>query len=136
MWCIYICVYTHTHTHTHTYIYIYGLPRWLSGKESTCQAVNVDSIPGLGRTPGEGNSNPFQSSCLGSPMDRESWHAIVHGITKQLDMTEQLDDYIYTYIYICIYMFVCMCVYIYIYVYITILLSHKRKNEILTFGVA
>ena len=46
------------------------LPRWLSGKESTCQAGDVGSIPGLGRSPGEGNGNPVQYSCLGSPMDR------------------------------------------------------------------
>ena len=36
-----------------------GLPRWLSGKESICQAGDVDSIPGLGRSPGEGNGNPL-----------------------------------------------------------------------------
>ena len=62
-------------------------------------------------------------------MDREAWHAIVHGIPRQLDMTEQL--YIYTYAYICL----CACVYIYMYIH-TVLLSHKRKNEILPFEVA
>ena len=58
------------------------LPRWLSGKESTCQAGDVGSIPGLGRSPGEGNGNPVQYSCLGSPMDREAWQATVHGVAK------------------------------------------------------
>ena len=42
-------------------------PRWLSDKESTCQAGDVGLIPGLGRFPGEGNGNPFQYSCLGGP---------------------------------------------------------------------
>ena len=41
-----------------------GLPRWLSGKESACQAGDVSSIPGLGRYPGERNGNPLQYSCL------------------------------------------------------------------------
>ena len=47
-----------------------GLPGWLSGKESACQAGDLGLIPGLGRSPGEGNSNPLQYSCLGNPMDR------------------------------------------------------------------
>ena len=41
-----------------------------------------DAIPGLGRSPGEGNSNPLQYSCLGNSMDRGTWRAIVHGVTK------------------------------------------------------
>ena len=40
------------------------------------------SIPGLGRSSGEGNGNPLQYSCLGNPMDREALWAIVHGVTK------------------------------------------------------
>ena len=43
---------------------IWGLPRWLSGKQSTCQTGNAGSIPGSGRSPGEGNGNPLQYSCL------------------------------------------------------------------------
>ena len=39
-------------------------------------AGDVGSIPGLGRSPGEGNDNPLQYSCLGNPMDREAWHGI------------------------------------------------------------
>ena len=45
-------------------------------------AGDVDSIPGLGRSPGEGNGNQFQCSCLENPMDRGAWQAPVHGITK------------------------------------------------------
>ena len=40
------------------------------------------SIPGLGRSPGEGNGNPLQYSCLENPMDREAWQAIVHRVAK------------------------------------------------------
>ena len=46
-----------------------GLPWWLSGKESACNVGNSGSIPGSGRSSGEGNSNPLQASCLGNPLD-------------------------------------------------------------------
>ena len=59
-----------------------GLPWWLSGKESVCNAGDLGLIPGLGRAPGEGNGNPFQYSCLGNPMDRGAWRAAVRGVTK------------------------------------------------------
>ena len=49
-------------------------------------AGDVDSIPGLRRSPGEGNGNPFQYSCLENFMNRGSWSAIVHGVTE-LDTT-------------------------------------------------
>ena len=49
------------------------IPQWLSGKESSCYAGDADLIPGLGRSPGEGNGNPLQHSCLGNPIDREAW---------------------------------------------------------------
>ena len=49
-----------------------GLPSWLSGKESPCNAGDVGLIPGLGRSPGEGNSNSLWYSCLGNLMDRGS----------------------------------------------------------------
>ena len=65
-----------------------GLPWWLSSKESTCNAGDSDSIPGLDTSPGEGNDNPLQYSCLGNPMDRGLWQATVHGVTKESDMTE------------------------------------------------
>ena len=56
-----------------------GLPRWLNGKKYACSAEDLDSNPGLEKFPGEGNGNPFQYSCLGSPMDGGAWQAIVHG---------------------------------------------------------
>ena len=52
------------------------------GKESACNAGDLSSIPGLGRSPGEGNGNPFQYSCLKNFMDRGAWRATIHGVTK------------------------------------------------------
>jgi len=54
----------------------------LDGKESICNAGDPSLIPGLGRSPGEGNSYPLQYSDLENSMDRGSWRAIVHGVTK------------------------------------------------------
>ena len=51
-------------------------------KESACNAEDLGSVPGSGRSPGEGNGNPFQDSCLGNPMDRRAWWATVHGVAK------------------------------------------------------
>ena len=59
-----------------------GLPRWLSGKESTCNAGDAGLIPGSGRSPGEGIGNPLQCYCLRNPMDRGAQWARVHGISK------------------------------------------------------
>ena len=59
-----------------------GLPRWVNGKESTCNAGDSSLTPGLGGSLGEGNGNPLLYSCLGNPMDREAWWATVHGVTK------------------------------------------------------
>ena len=66
---------------------INGLPRWLSSKESTCQAGEAALLPGSERSPAEGNGNQLQYFCLENPMDREDWWAIVHGIAKESDMT-------------------------------------------------
>ena len=56
---------------------------WLSGKNPPVnveEAGDAGSIPGLGRSPGEGNGNPLQYSCLDNPMDRGAWWVIVHGV--------------------------------------------------------
>ena len=64
------------------YVKIWGFPRSSVGKESACNAGDPGSIPGLGRVSAEGNGNPLQYSCLGSPMDRGAWQATVHGVTR------------------------------------------------------
>ena len=51
-------------------------------KESACSAGDLGSILGLGRSPGAGNGNPLQYSCLKNPMDRGAWWTTVHGVTK------------------------------------------------------
>ena len=53
-------------------------------------ARDMYSIPGLGIFPGEGNGNPFQYSCLESPMDRGAWWATIHESQSQTGLTEQL----------------------------------------------
>ena len=52
------------------------------GKESACSAGELSSIPGSGRSPGEGNGNPLQYSCLENPMDRGIWWVTVHGVPE------------------------------------------------------
>ena len=54
------------------------------GKESSCNAGDQGSIPGSGRSPGEGNGNPLQYSCLENSMDKGAWQAIVRGVTKSI----------------------------------------------------
>ena len=58
-----------------------------------CCAGDLGSIPGLGRSLGEGNGNPLQYSCLGNPMDRGACRAIVHGVAKELDITWRLNHH-------------------------------------------
>ena len=56
-------------------------------KNSPANAGDSGSIPGLGRSPGEGNGNPLLYSCLGNPTARGAWWATVHGVSKESDMT-------------------------------------------------
>ena len=59
-----------------------NFPRKADGKESACNAADQDSIPGSGRSPGRGHGNPFQYSCLESPMGKGPWWATVHGVAR------------------------------------------------------
>ena len=59
-----------------------GFPGGSEVKASVCNVGDLDSIPGSGRFPGEGNGNPLQYSCLENPMDRGAWWATVHGVEK------------------------------------------------------
>ena len=60
----------------------YGFPGGSEDKASACKAGDPGSIPGLGRSPGEGNGNPLQYSSLENPMDRGAWRATVHRVSK------------------------------------------------------
>ena len=69
------------------YTEVQGFPGSSVSKESACSAGDPGSIPGLGRSPGEGNGNPLHYSCLKNLMDRGVWWAIVHGVTRvRLDL--------------------------------------------------
>ena len=59
-----------------------GVPGGSDGKEYTCNAGDMNSIPGLGRSPRGGNGNPLQYSFLENPMDRGAWWATVHRLAK------------------------------------------------------
>ena len=59
-----------------------GFPGGSDGKESACNVGHLSSIPGLGRSLGEGNGNPFQYFCLENSVDRRAWGATVHGVSK------------------------------------------------------
>ena len=59
-----------------------GFPGGSVGKESSCNWGDLGLIPGLGRSPGGGHSNPLQYFCLENPMDRGAWWAAVHEVAK------------------------------------------------------
>ena len=60
----------------------YGFPGSSDSKESTCNAGDLGSISGLGRSPGEGNGYLLQYCCLENHMDKGAWQATVHGVAK------------------------------------------------------
>ena len=66
----------------HICMTVRGFPDGLLGKKSACNSGDADSVPGWGRSPGEGHGNPLQYSCLGNPMDRGTWWDTVHGVTE------------------------------------------------------
>ena len=76
--CAFICdVYVHK-----------GFPGGSDGKESACSAGDLGSIPGLGRSPREGNGYPLQYSCLENPMDRGAWWSTVNAVEKRRTWAE------------------------------------------------
>ena len=99
------------------YIYIYGgFPHSSVSKEFACNAGDQGLIPGLGRSPGEGNGNQLQYFCLENPMDRRAWWATVHGVTRDgHDLMTISPPHMY--VYMCVY------IYIYIYIYISVLIQ-------------
>ena len=74
-----------------------GFPGGSEVKASACNAGDLGSIPGSGRSPGEGNGNPLQYSCLGNPMDRGAWWATVNGVTKS---RTRLSDFTFLSLYV------------------------------------
>ena len=71
-----------------------GFPGGSDSKVSTCNVGDLSLIPGLGRSPGEGNGNPLQYSRLGNSTDRGHWQATVLGVAKSPDMTEKAHAYL------------------------------------------
>ena len=59
-----------------------GFPGVSDSKKSACDTGDLGSVPGLGRSPGEGNSDPLQYSCLANSMDRRAWQPSAHGVAK------------------------------------------------------
>ena len=103
--CKYVCIYVLVH-----FLFIYSLFRAfqvvLVVKNLPANAEDIRDaglIPGLGRSPGEGNGNPFQYSCLDNPMDRGAWRATVYGVTKRWTRLKQLSTHIH---HLCMYVFI------------------------------
>ena len=71
-----------------------GFPGGSDGKESACNARDLGSIPGSGRSPGEGNGNPLQYSCLGNPTVGGAWWATVPGVVESWT---RLSDFTFTF---------------------------------------
>ena len=66
----------------HPFPHVRGFPGGSDGKASACNVGDPGAIPGSGRSPGEGNANPLQYSCLENSMDGGAWHDTVNGIAK------------------------------------------------------
>ena len=69
-----------------------GFPNSSVGKESACNVGDPGSIPGSGRSPGEGNGYPLQYSCLENPKDRGAWWAAVYGVAQSWTRLKQLSS--------------------------------------------
>ena len=72
----------HQGAHSPPHLHYSGFSGGSAGKESTCSGGDLGLIPGLGRSPGKGNGNPLQSSCLENLTDRGDWWAIAHGVVR------------------------------------------------------
>ena len=77
-----------------------GFPCRSDGKESACNEGAPSSIPGLGKTPGEENGDPFQYSHLENAMDRGVWWAAIYGVAQSRTQLKRLSSSIYMYTYI------------------------------------
>ena len=79
---MYIYRQTDTHSSFQGTMVCFSFPGGSNGKKSACNSGALSLIPGLGRSPGEGNGYPLQYSCLENPMDRGAWWATVPGVAK------------------------------------------------------
>ena len=68
-----------------------GFPHSSVSKSSACNAGDPGLIPGLARSPGEGNGNPLQYSCLENLMDRGAWQATAHGVTRVMQACDNVE---------------------------------------------
>ena len=111
---------------------LWGFPGGSEVKASGCSAGDLGSIPGLGRSPGEGNGNPLQHSCLENPMDRGAWWSTVHGVAKS---RTRLSDFTFTFTLLFISTIMdlsCSSVYIFISSFISLcFISHSLKSGFL-----
>ena len=82
-------------------------PSDIEGKESACNVGDPGSIPGLGRSPGEGNGNPLQYSCLESLMDSRAWRVTVHGVAKSRTWLSDFTFFSFTFFLIAQWLGVC-----------------------------
>ena len=88
-----MCVYIYIASSVCVCVCVYGLPWWLSGKESACDAGvtgGTGSTARSGRSTGGGHGNPLQYFCLENPMDREAWWTAVHGVSQSQTRLKQL----------------------------------------------
>ena len=120
----YIEIYIHIHTYIHTrasqvVLVVQNLPA------NAGDVRYAGSIPGSGRSPGEGNGNPFQCSCLENPMDRGVWRATVHGAAKSWTQLKRLSMHINTHTlpYTITYTHACTCMYTHTYIH-----THTHKH--------
>ena len=77
----------------------HSFPGGSEGKESACNVGDPGLIPGLGRSPGEGNGHPLQYSCLKNSMDRGTWQTTIHGVAKS---QTQLSDFTFQFFLRCL----------------------------------
>ena len=102
-----MCIYLHI-TWVYNIYFTISFPHSSVSRESACNAGDPVLIPGSGRSPGEGNGNPLQYSCLENPVDRGAWWATAHGVTRvghdlATKPPPRYGDFIYIHIHICIY---------------------------------
>ena len=91
-WCVTVHGVTESDTTELNWYTSVGFPGGSVVKNLPASAGNSGSIPRSGRSPGEGNGNPLQYSCMENPIDRGAWQATVHGVAKESDTTQQLNN--------------------------------------------